>query len=253
MSRSSSAAAGALRAVRALGPIDLKSVRRDSLMRWMLVMPLLVGALFRFGVPPLGAWLEIRFAVDLVASYPLLASMLVMIAPMMNAVVIGFLLLDQKDDRTLAALEVTPLTARGYLVYRLALPLVLGVVMTVAALALSGVTTLGLGGQLVAALGAGALAPAFTLFLAAFARNKVQGFALMKAAGVVNWPPVIAWFVDPPWQWLFGLCPTYWPAKLVWELEAGGGLVWPVFAGCVGCGLLLAAPMLRRFDRAMHQ
>lgn len=242
-----------VRALRGLGPIDLKSVKRDSLLRWMLFVPLLVGLLFRFGVPPVGAWLDRRFGIEVAAYHPLLASMLVMIAPGMNAVVIGFLLLDQKDDRTLAALEVTPLTARGYLIYRLSVPMVLSVVMTVAALALSGVTTLGFGGQLLAALGAAPLGPAFTLFLAAFAKNKVQGFALMKAAGIVNWPPIVAWFVAPPWQWLFGLCPTYWPAKLVWELESGGAWVWAALLGSVVYGALLAVPMQRRFDRVMHQ
>ena len=242
-----------LRALKGLGPIDLRSVTRDSLMSWMLLMPIAIGLLFRFGVPPVAVWLDGRFDIDLAVYHPLLASMLVMISPMMNAVVIGFLLLDQKDDRTLAALEVTPLTARGYLAYRLIVPMLLSVAMTVLALGLSGVTTLGLGGQLVAALGAAGLAPAWTLLLAAFAKNKVQGFALMKAAGVVNWPPVIAWWVDPPWQWLFGLCPTYWPAKLVWELEAGGSLAAPVFFAGVACATLLAVPMLRRFDRVMHQ
>lgn len=246
------AAAPVMRAVKGLGPIDLKNVWRDSLLRWMLLVPLLLGVLFRFGVPPVGVWLDRRFGIDLALYQPLLTSMLVMIAPMMNAVVIGFLLLDQKDDRTLAALEVTPLTARGYLVYRLTVPIVLSVVMTVVALALSGVSTLGLGGQLLAAIGAAPLAPAFTLFLAAFAKNKVQGFALMKASGIINWPPVIAYFIAPPWQWLFGLCPTYWPAKLVWELESGGGWVWLALLGSVAYGFLLAVPMLRRFDRVMH-
>ena len=54
------------------------------------------------------------------------------------------------------------------------------------------------------------------------------------------------------WQWAFGLCPTYWPAKLYWELEAGRSGSWIyLLIGAVYSVLLIAA-LLRRFDHAMH-
>jgi hypothetical protein len=33
----------AIRAIRALGPIDVKNVRRDALLRWMVFVPLVVA------------------------------------------------------------------------------------------------------------------------------------------------------------------------------------------------------------------
>jgi fluoroquinolone transport system permease protein len=45
-------------------------------------------------------------------------SFLVVVMPALVGMVIGFLLLDQRDDQTLAALQVTPLTLNGYLIYR---------------------------------------------------------------------------------------------------------------------------------------
>jgi fluoroquinolone transport system permease protein len=217
----------------------------------MILIPVLMAFAFRWGLPAVAAWADRRFSVDLLVYAPLLASLLVMVTPMLFGMVIGFLLLDQKDDRTLTALQVTPLTVEGYLVYRLGLPMILSVGMTVVALQLSGLTELGIGRQTVAAVTAAPLAPAFALFLAGFASNKVQGFALSKAAGVVNWPPMIAWFVDPPWQWAFGLCPTYWPAKVYWELERGETGAWAV--GVVGLvvSIGLNAYLLRRFARVM--
>ena len=44
---------------------------------------------------------------------------LVSLAPMMFGIVIGFLLLDECDDNTLMALQVTPLSLNNYLLYRL--------------------------------------------------------------------------------------------------------------------------------------
>ncbi len=237
----------ALGALRALGPIDAANVRRDPLLRWMLVMPLMFALMFRwvFGlVEPWLAGFELDFS-------PLIASQLVLIAPMLYGVVVGFLLLDQKDDRTLTALQVTPLTARGYLAYRIAIPIVLSIVITPVVLTLGGFSRIGLASQLMAGVAAAPLAPMFALFLAAAARNKVQGFALMKAAGVINWPPLIAWFVTSKWQLAFGLAPTYWPVKVYWELEAGGAGWWPYFlVGLAYAGLLIWF-LTRRFERAM--
>ncbi len=242
----------ALGVLRALGPIDAANVRRDPLLRWMLGMPLLFALLFRWLATLASPWLADRFGIDLASYFPLLASFLVVLAPMVYGVVVGFLLLDQKDDGTLTALRVTPLTARGYLAYRIAIPVVLCIVMTPVVLALGGFSRIGVGQQLLAGVAAAPFAPAFALFIAAFARNKVQGFALMKAAGVINWPPIIAWFVGSSWQLAFGLCPTYWPVKFYWELEAGRSGAWVYFVIGVLYVALLIFLLQRRFERVVQ-
>jgi fluoroquinolone transport system permease protein len=217
----------------------------------MFVLPLLFGFLFRWAAQLVSPWLAEGFGIDLAAYNVLIGSALVLITPMMFGVVIGFLLLDQKDDGTLTALRVTPLTARGYLAYRITVPVALSILMTPVVLITSGFSQLTIGEQLVAGMAAAPLAPAFALFLAAFARNKVQGFALMKAAGVINWPPIMAWFVNSNWQLAFGLCPTYWPAKVYWELEAGHGSAWIYLLASFAVFALVIALFQRRFERAM--
>ncbi len=87
--------------LRGLGPIDLRSIQRDSLLRWMLLVPVLIAVLFRWGLPPVSVWLSSRFQIDSRPYLPLLGSLVVMVTPMLYGAVIGFLLLDQKDDRTL--------------------------------------------------------------------------------------------------------------------------------------------------------
>lgn len=112
-----------LRVLQALGPIDTKSVSRDSLLRWMVFYPLLLAGLIRWGVPWLTVRLLMQFQFDLTPYYSLLMSFVLLMTPMLTGMVIGFLLLDQRDDQTLTALQVTPLTLSGYLVYRISLPI----------------------------------------------------------------------------------------------------------------------------------
>lgn len=243
----------AVAAFRALGPIDLRSVARDSMLRWLAALPVLMALLLRWGVPFAAERVSLRYSVDLVPYYPLIASIIVLVTPMVAGTVIGFLLLDQRDDHTLSALQVTPLTLAGYLAYRLTVPVLVSIVMIVITVPLTGLVRIGPLPLLLVGLAAAPLAPTFALLLGGFANNKVQGFAIMKAAGTLNWPPIIAWFLPMPWQWVMGIVPTYWPVKLFWLLEAGEGGWWGYLVAGTAYPLMLIALLLRRFNTVTHR
>ena len=239
--------------IRALGPIDVKSVRRDSMLRWLVSIPVAVALLARFGVPIVSSWLFERYAFDLTPYFPLLMSFLVLMVPTLIGTVVGFLLLDQREDRTLTALQVTPLTVEAYLLYRTAVPMALSVAMTVVIIALADLVTMGLIPALLAALQTAPLAPLYALFVGAFAANKVQGFALMKAAGVLAWPPMLAYFVTSDWQVAFGLDPLYWPVKIFWMLEGGEPGAWLYYIVGLAYQSALVALLLRRFKEVIYR
>ncbi len=243
----------AIDALKALGPIDAKSVHRDPLLRWMIFYPILLTLVVRWGVPALAVWLKHRFLFDLVQYYPLLMSFVLLLVPLLFGVVIGFLLLDQRDDDTLTALQVTPLTLNGYLAYRLTVPILLSVVMTMIVFPITGLAKIGYIPLLIASVATAPLAPIFALFYASFARNKVQGFALMKNSGVLIYPPLFAYFVSSGWQWSFGIFPTYWPAKLFWVLEAGDTGAWFYLLTGLVFQFCVISALLHRFNRVMHQ
>lgn len=48
-------------------------------------------------------------------------------------------------------------------------------------------------------------APIMTLFLSAYADNRVEGLALSKLMGFFLAAPVIAYFVEARWQYLIGI------------------------------------------------
>ena len=239
--------------IRALGPIDVKSVRRDPMLRWLVGMPIALALLARWGVPIITSWLAERYAFDLRPYYPLVMSLLLLMVPTLVGCVVGFLLLDHRDDRTLTALQVTPLTIGGYLLYRTAVPMVLSVAMMMVAIALAGLVTMGVIPALLAALQAAPLAPLYALFVGAFAANKVQGFALMKATGVLAWPPLLAYFVTSSWQVAFGIDPLYWPVKVFWMLEAGEPGTWLYYLVGLAYQSALVMLLLRRFKEVVYR
>lgn len=244
----------ALKVIRALGPIDARNVGRDAMLRWMAALPLVIAVAVRWLLPILIARLEALTQIVLTPYMPLVLSYgLLLLMPMLAGMVIGFLLLDQRDDQTLTALQVTPLPLSSYLAYRLGVPMLLSVALTLLTFPLAGLMTDQLGALLVAALAAAPLASIAALALAAFAANKVQGFALMKASGVFVMAPLIAAFVPSAWQLVFGIVPTYWPARLIWALQTADADAWVYLLVGLAYQALLLLLLLRRFERVMHR
>ena len=95
----------AFQILKGLGPLDAKTVGRDALLRAVIGLPLMIALLTRRVVPVLAQ--QISAAIDLdVSAYqaPIMSGALLLITPTICGLVVGFMLLDQRDDRTLAAL-----------------------------------------------------------------------------------------------------------------------------------------------------
>lgn len=238
----------------ALGPIDARSVQRDEMLRWLIFAPLLLAVVVRWVLPVIFGRIEQWLGLDASPYYaPLFGFVVLLMTPYLWGTVVGFLLLDQRDDQTLVALQVTPLSARAYLVYRLVTPALLGALTSLVVLPLSGLYALPWWAFGVLAVSTIMIAPLTALALATLAQNKVQGLALLKVAGLVLFPPVIAYFLAAPWNWLFAVMPTWWPGEVLWRLQAGDTKIMFVLAVGLAYQAVLLWLLARRFDRIMHR
>lgn len=237
-----------------LGALDIKSVRRDGLLRGMLVLPLAIALAARLILPFGLHRLEAALGIDVLMYYPrIMSSALLLITPVIYGGVIGFLLLDQRDTGTLLALQVTPLSLRRYVLARLAAPMLLSLVVTPVALVVAGLVQLPLPVLMLAVLAAVPLAPICTLLLVAFAENKVQGLALVKGTSLALIAPLVASWVPIPWRWMFGVLPTFWPVRLYDALLAAQPDSWWYLLGALLLDGLLIGLLLRRFEQVVHQ
>jgi fluoroquinolone transport system permease protein len=227
-------------ALAAFALADARSVRRDPLLLELLLAPPVLVAVLTLG----------RDLVDIGVFAPLVASfVLVVFVPYTVGVVFGLLLLDDRDSRVLEALRVTPLSVGGYLAYRAGLAVAISVLNLLVWVPASGLLPAGAIARAVPSLlCAGLFAPIPALLFATFARNKVEGLAVLKAASLLVFLPLVAWFVESDWQLLFGVLPTYWTAKAFWEAAAGGPWAPFVLAGLAYHALLLRW-LLRRAGR----
>jgi fluoroquinolone transport system permease protein len=239
--------------LRSVGAIDVRSIGRDPLLRWLVLLTPAIAVLLRYSLPVIAPAVSRRFALDLLAFSPLIASFLPLTAAGLTGTVVGFLLLDQRDDGTLPALLVTPLSLQSYLSYRLSALLVASTGLGALMVPLAGIGESTLHQIALCTLTAAPLAPIYALFLASFAANKVQGFALVKALGMIGIPCIVAYFLRGPWSYAFAILPHYWSLKVFWLFDEGQAevAVWTAVAGIAWQALLLLA-LVRRFSRLVR-
>lgn len=239
--------------VKTLTISDFKNIRRDSLLNWMVVMPFFIAFLVRWLIPKLAPFVSSFIPLE-VFNVLMVSYFFVLLIPGMFGAVIGFVLLDERDDNTLTALQVTPLSLGGYLLYRVATPMVLSVVFTLICIPIANLMTVPVLPLIPVTVLASMEAPIVALYLASFAKNKVQGFALMKFLGVFFIVPLIAYvFVQSNWQLLVGILPTYWPLKCFWVLAEGSSAYWGYLAVGFLVHIGVLAVFMRRFTAVMHK
>jgi len=214
---------------------DLFNLRRDPLLIYLALVPWLMVLLVRLTVPGLTIWLRQIYDIDLVPYYPLIVSFFfIMEIPMIIGVVMGLLLLDERDDGVLFALGVTPVSGLRFLRYRLWLMIGLSAVHVLVCAPLTGMVPPPAWPRLVPiAVLCSLFAPLLALILAVFAGNKLEGLALMKALGVLLVGPVAAYFIRSQWQLVLGVMPTYWWARAYWAMESGTEMWACLSAGAV--------------------
>lgn len=237
--------------LRSLGPVDLRAIARDSMLLLVTLGSLALAWLIRSGVPLATPWLLAQYGFDLRPLYPLIMSLVVVMASSMAGTVVGFLLLDERDDGTLRALLVTPVPLSAYVAYRLGLPIVLTLLITPLAVHIAGLITIPLWQLLLVSLPASLSGATMALLLVALAENKVAGLAVTKVLQGIQALPLAAFFLTPPFQWSAGIVPSYWPLAVYWRMVAG-----EPFWGYWGVGMIVNGVtlgiLMRRYEQNLR-
>jgi len=230
--------------------LDIRLVARNAMYGFMLLALVVLFAVVRWVLPSVEAGLAPW--IDLAGQRPLVWTFFgVLYIPAMIGSLVGLMLLDERDEGALLAVRATPVTLRRYLGYRMGLATAISVVyayLGMAAFQPMPVTVLEFAPTAVLA----ALeTPLAALFVAGFARNKVEGLALTKALGAPFFASLIAWFTPWPWRWLLAVVPTFWPAQALWWVAEGRSLAGVAAFAFVGAAfhVALIALLWRRFVR----
>ena len=196
---------------------EFKKWLRDPMMTFMMIYPIIFGFIGRFLLPLIAD--NSGFSVEPYAD--LIIVILTLITPLMFGALVGFSILDDRDDHILSSIKVTPLSIHQFLSFRLIIVFVLSFASTIFVMWFSDIGNLKIGNIMAISFLASLAAPMTGLFINAFAKNKIEGFAVMKGSGTIIVFPIIALFFLDKKEFFFSFAPGFWPAKAISVLVRG--------------------------------
>lgn len=189
---------------------DRKIIMREFILVYIMLAPLFMIAIFKWQLPNIVAWAAPY--VNLNQYMHLISLMVVLFAPMLFGLVVGLMMLDERDENVLEAIAVTSISKEFYLSYRLIVVYIVSFFYTFLAMAYFNVHVVSISQQIPLFLLNALIAPFTVLLLVTFSGNKIEGLVYAKAGNFLTWAPIVAYFLSPPYRYIFAIFPTYWTA-----------------------------------------
>lgn len=185
---------------------EMKNIFRDPMYLFFSIYPFVLGVLGYFLIDYINdpTW------------NGMVTMMLIIMTSYIYGAVTGFTLLDDKDDKVLMSLKITPINTRMYVFVKLLIGYLFGFIATIIVVLatgfLDGSTTLYI--ILIAAVSS-LQAPFLALVVNSFAQNKVEGFVIMKGTGIILILPAVAFWITDWKEFFLIIAPGFWPARMI--------------------------------------
>jgi fluoroquinolone transport system permease protein len=257
----------------ALLSYELKNLSKDKMNMFMILFPFFILFISGFVIPKI-----VSLSGDPQVSVYVLVLTLIFSFVMgcfVGGVMLGFSLLDNKDERTFNSISVTPASIKGYVVFKSVYSTVFSflgnliIIFGLKLLARDAYNTEALGINmldninvvhvLVFSLVNSLITPAIALIIAAIAKNKVEGFVFVKSGGLILMLPMLM-MLDAfrgVRQYILGIMPNFWTVKALYNIALGDNSQYnlPFFVYMViGAvfSLLLAVLFYRLFNKKLQ-
>ncbi len=186
--------------IRALARKDIRIIYRDRFMLFIAAYALILALVARLGVP----WVP----VDNLDLY--LAPAIVMFGTLLLGTLLGFALIEEREQGTWLLLRVLPLSSKTVFAYFVASASVLSLVVSFAAAMLYGYPVADWPAFVFMLVASALAAPLVMLTLGALAKNKIEGLAVSKIISALGILPALVFFAPTSWQVVAVWCPLYW-------------------------------------------
>ena len=188
---------------------DLRLIFRDPVLYVMFFVPILFILLLRFALPPL-----ILLLPELESYQMVILASICLVTAMFPAFIFSFIMLDEKDLEVLSAIRVLPVSANGFILYRLLFICLFSFFFNMLILLLSNLTEWSVWKMLAVSVLVAMVSPVSCLIITAFASNKIVGTTWMKGLNFLFMIPVLTYIFEGSWEYILGILPYYWIFKI---------------------------------------
>ncbi len=189
---------------------DALNIARDPTLVFATLFSLMPAIAFSFGKAPMDDAAEAAFGIAGFSRY--VAPLALCLPAYLIGWVTGFLFLEDRDEGTLMAIDVTPVGKAGFMGYRVVVTVMITIAVTVFGARLV-VPEAGWPMTVLISVLVALQAVQAAFILPALARNKVEGLAVTKLVNLLAVAPLLA-AVASPWRYLAGIVPAFWVGEL---------------------------------------
>lgn len=194
---------------------DMKQITREPIMVLLFFLPLFIFIIFKLLIVFLFPFISELTGFNISNYYSYILALSFLMAPQMLGAVTGFLMIDERDGKIFELMSVTPLGYSGYIVNRLLIPLVFGIIYSLIGYFILNIYSLNIISIICIGFFMGIEGIIGSLILFNLASDKVKGLTISKAMGIF---PLIALTDLLNIKWLSILScffPYYWITKIV--------------------------------------
>lgn len=212
---------------------ELKTILSDPFYLVMLFYPFLMLFVCAYLLPAILAKTTLPTSSAHATTLLIGFIVLISVGGFMMGALLGFSFLENKDENTLINIAASPLSVKGYTLFKSAYSYCLSLLANLVMLGglklfASDAYTLSYGGEIVRlldkisygqiilfALVASFIVPIVALLLASIANNKMEGFAMIKTGGLLIMLPLLLLLpgLQDGKQYILGLIPHFWATK----------------------------------------
>lgn len=196
--------------------IFVSEITKDFMLFACLIGPIFMAVLFRFGLPVLENFLcNYFYKEEILTSYYILFDLLLgIMTPILFCFSGVLVILEEIDCGTAKYFSVTPIGKSGYVISRIGIPSFFALLYN--ALLLSIFTSAKINGIMILLLSVNGtlIALVTSIFVVTFAKNKIEGMALVKMCGLLILGIPSAFFIKSPVRYCFAVLPSFWMAEL---------------------------------------
>jgi fluoroquinolone transport system permease protein len=228
--------------------LDRRQLLRDPILLMAVILPLFLMVFVGKGLP----WLELVTPFSITPHIPYLLSIFLLLTPITVGMMVGLMMLEERDESLVKYFAITPLGRGRYIAFRMGLPLLITFIFSILLVIVFPTTSLIRWEVFLILITSSLETPLMALTMLAFASNRLEGLAVAKMLNFVLIPPIVLYFFAAKWRMFGFIVPTYWISEGVLALSQDSVKFWGFWAGGTAYHILLIWLLFSRFKRLLH-
>ncbi|MBN1819354.1 MAG: hypothetical protein JXR31_16550 [Prolixibacteraceae bacterium] len=206
--------------------VDLKMIFRDKSLLFILIIPVAIILICRFGFAKIS-----EFVPALPDYYWIIVAALTAIVASTPAYLMGFILLDERDENVDILLRIIPFPPNFVLKCRIGFMIVLGFLFSMLILLLNGLVVIPFFKTIPVSILFSMIPPILTLAIVLFSKNKIEAVTMYKGLNTFLVLPIAAFFIPAVWKYFFGILPFFWTFDVFESINSRNAFMFSFFIG----------------------